>query len=166
MTLDKSRLLAAFTLATSSLIIGSVSLAAEPTSYLLLCKAGNNTVTFESRMDNITGSVRVTSTWVKFNFRKSDRPASGGIDAGSCAWPDRGMRANEASIIDMYFPQVWVTTTVSKSAKNSTVRYSVQGGGAGKADIQNFISAYEQGKEFQVRVYGSGDTLRMTKYGP
>ena len=121
-------------------------------------------------MENLTDTVRVTSAFIGYEFAQLTRPASAGLAAGSCTWPDRGMRGDEPSRLSLHFRQARLISTIKRQNGRDTVSYQVVGAGQGKTDLIRFIQAFERGQEFQVHAYTSrsrsGNVLIVTKFGP
>jgi hypothetical protein len=151
------------------LLASGQSAAADPQSYLLLCKGGNNSFKLRRMMDCPPDSrVRYKSTTVWLNFSRSNRPASAGLTNGSCAWADRGLRTDEPDTLEMKFEQVYVVTTTSIKGTQQTTEHEVLGRQDIAAKLTSLIRALKEGREFQVHAYQNSrsNTLVVTQFGP
>ncbi len=66
---------------------------ADAASYMLTCQIGPMNLVRLNFQGGVPGGIGYTDV----NFRKANGPASSGLQPGQCAWPDRGMNANEPS---------------------------------------------------------------------
>ena len=152
----------------TGMLASGYSNADTPKSWLLLCKGGNNTIEMHSKMYNAPGSTaRFTATTFSLNFSKSDRPASAGLAAGFCAWPDRGFRSAEPALLSKLFEQVWVISKTTIANGRESTQYTVQGRQDIANDLTQLLNAVQQGRDFQVHVYSAGEgALVISKVGP
>lgn len=162
-----SKLIAGAVLAAGILLSNGTVDAEERQTYLLLCKGGNNSFEMYSKMHSITSTARVSSTFMKVNFKRSRQAASAGLNAGSCAWADRGVHADEPAVLKLTFAQVWVVINSETSGSRQTVAYDVHGRGDIAEDLSALLRALQNGGDFQVHAYNDKDgALVVSKYGP
>ena len=151
------------------LLASAQSGAADPQSYLLLCKGGSNTLKLRSMMDSPPNStVRYTSTTVWVGFTRSNRAASAGLSNGTCAWADRGIRADEPATLEIKFEQVYVVTTTTIKDTQQTIQHEVLGRQDIAVKLTNLIRTLKEGRQFQVHAYqdSRSNMLVVTKFGP
>ena len=139
----------------------SLSHAADPTSYPMMCKGGGETsVTIDS-----TGSSDGLS--VKIGINKSSRPATSGLNTSECAWMDRGINPDEPETLAIKFSDVYAQAYMKVNTGGDSYRLSFYGNGTKVAELKRLIESIKQGREYQVYAYNNkrGQFI-VTRVGP
>ena len=140
-------------------------------SYLLTCKAGENAIEIDNRLEQSKLSSPVTSAHIRYTFKRSRGAASAGLAPGQCAWADRAVRDNEPALLRFRFHDARLVPWIFQVSEEYRVTFQVRGSGQtpspGQRQLSEFIRAYQRGTEFQVHVYSDGEgALIVTRYGP
>jgi hypothetical protein len=133
-------------------------------SYMLTCQIGPmNTV----RLD-FEGGVPGGFGYTDVNFQKASGPASSGLQPGQCAWPDRGMNANEPSwLCAQARGTLGLNTVTFRGTTVTQVTYI----GGGNALLQAVLHGPTQLMNIYVysgpgTYYGPGPCLFVDHFGP
>ena len=139
----------------------SSSYAAEPRSYPMLCKGGGNTTVYINSVASPHGLS------VKIGFNKATRAATSGLNAGECAWMDRGITANEPATMVVELSDVFYQASMKVNTGGDNLRLSFHGNGRKVGELERLIQNIKQGREYQVYAYNNkrGQFI-VTRVGP
>jgi hypothetical protein len=144
-----------------SVLAVSLSQAAEPRSYPMMCKGGGDT---SVSIDSLAGMDGLS---VKIGISKSSRPATSGLNAGECAWMDRGINPSEPGTIALEVSDVYAQAYMKVSTGGDNYRISFYGNGTKVADLKRLIESIKQGREYQVHAYNNKrGQFTVTRVGP
>jgi|GEM_PF-1324291 len=144
-----------------SVLAVSLSQAAESRSYPMLCKGGGDTSV------SIDTLARADGLSLKIGIKKSSRPATSGLNAGECAWMDRGINPDEPGTIAIEFSDVYAQAYMRVNTGGDNYRLSFYGNGTKVAEINRLIDSIKQGREYQVHAYNNKrGQLVVTRVGP
>lgn len=96
-------------------------------SYLLTCKAGDNAIEIDNRLEQPKLRSPVTSAHTKYAFRGSRGAASAGLAPGQCAWADRAVRENEPRLLRFHFHGARLVPWIFQV--DGRITYQVRGSG-------------------------------------
>jgi hypothetical protein len=130
----------------------------------LICRGGDN-YTIAISTNNPSVNARFY-----YQFRKTARAATAGLQPGECAWTDRGVNADEPDSLAFEFDGAVLVANIRRT--NGTTGAIFQYGGSSAA-LQRTIRAIQSGNEFQVYAYNdrsstswSRGSLKVTRVGP
>jgi hypothetical protein len=132
--------------------------AAEPKSYPMVCRGGDNLTTIISRRNG---------TRIQYFFNKGTGRASAGLTPGTCTWLDRAMYESESHIMNLSFDNVFITTQIHRSSgKIESLSYGTTGPEPHKTNLKTLLTAIDSGAEFQVHVFIKNGQFEVGKFGP
>ena len=156
-----------------AVLLSNSTNAQEPRSYLMLCKGGGSQELTVASQTDASPDSNTTTSWIRLRFSKSNAKASAGLAPGTCAWPDRGMYANEPNVLGASFTRTRLQTTLNTDGNSGQVSFSVQGYEPEESQLRGLLNAIQTGREFQVHVYQSTPSRSrrtpifvVTKIGP
>lgn len=97
-----------YLVAVTALSIGLAPLEAtsQESGRILQCKAGEHTI--------LTVTPSQKGTLIEVGFMKGSKPASEGLEPGTCAWPERAMGDSDSRVMSFFAEGYFVKMTISE----------------------------------------------------